>query len=159
MNPKEIVERLSVPAELDNIEKVGKKEDFFEEEEIENIVGLVINVSKHSKQPLLKNQILEEFHNSSGVEKWVIHHIYYIIDDLFRGKFGHINQGGIEVSPAGDLSAIYWAIFGKEKYPKKPIISNLYKALEIMLWKEKEKTVEETMVELETSTAEYYEDD
>lgn len=147
---KHIVEMLS--SHLDSIEKVGGKMNF-PKGEIEDIVNIVMKVSKI---PLLRDRVLEKFNNSSGVERWITENIYSVLIDIARGAFGRIYQGGGEWNPGSDLSGIYWAVFGKETCSDNPIISNLYVALEILLWERRgEKTVSEVMHELEKQTASY----
>jgi len=152
MESKEIEKTLS-PA-LDKIEKIGNKKEF-PPRKVEDIVSIVETVARKSKQPLSKDEILEHFHNSSGAEKWIIDNIYLVLADALEGKLGHTQQESGEWNPLADLSGVYWTIFGKEKFPDNPVISNLYKVLEIILWKKKEKTVKEVMKEIEEKAIEY----
>lgn len=139
---------------INNFERIGREKNF-PDEKIEDIVNTVINISQIT---LSKQDILKKFHNSPGMEKYVIDTIYFVLGNVVEDRFGCIYQGGIEWNPGADLSGLYWTVFGKERYPNNLIISNLYKALEMMFWKKREKTVREIMNDLEKMTAEYNSD-
>jgi hypothetical protein len=137
--------------EIDNFERIGGEIEF-PDKKVEDIVNTVIKISTI---PLSKETILKKFYISSGIEKYIIDDIYLVLGEVIKGTFGHIYQEGCEWNPGADLSALYWTVFGKEKYSNNLIISNLYKALEFMFWNKREKTVSEIMGDLEEITADY----